>query len=98
MKEVNDNMQQNDDKPKYIRGKYSLGQKIATTKYNTAHYEQIILRVKTGQKERLKNIAQKKNMPLNVFIFDCIIKRLFDEDIESYNYLFSRDGEDNQEK
>lgn len=92
-------MQQNNDNPKYIRGKYSLGQKIATTKYNAAHYEQIILRVKTGQKERLKNIAQKKNMPLNAFIFDCIIKRLYDEDMESYNYLFDGDSEDgNQEK
>lgn len=92
-------MQPNNDNPKYIRGKYSIGQKIATKKYNEAHYDQIMVRVKAGQKERLKNIAQKKNMPLNAFIFDCIIKRLFDEDMESYNYLFSRDGEDdNQEK
>lgn len=92
-------MQPNNDNPKYIRGKYSIGQKIATKKYNEAHYDQIMVRVKAGQKERLKNIAQKKNMPLNAFIFDCIIKRLFDEDMESYNYLFDGDSDDgNQEK
>lgn len=92
-------MQLKKDEPLYKRGKYSLGQKISTKKYNEAHYDEIKLRVKAGQKERLKNIAQKKNMPLNAFIFDCIIKRLFDDDMESYNYLCDGDGEDdNQDK
>ncbi len=80
------------ENPLYIRGKYSEGQKISTKKYNAAHYDTINLRVKKGQRERLKEIAKKWGMPLNAFIFECVKKRLYEEDIGSFNYLFDGDG------
>lgn len=86
-------MPQKKENPLYIRGKYSLGQKISTTKYNKAHYDNITLRVQLGQKARLQKIAAEKNMSVNAFIFDCIIARLYDTDRKAYNYLLNDDKE-----
>ncbi len=58
----------NEEKPKYIRGKYSEGQKIATAKYNKANYDRIILYVKKGVKAEYAAIAEEVGMSLNAFI------------------------------
>lgn len=83
------------ENPLYIRGKYTEGQKISTTKYNKAHYDNITLRVLLGQKARLQKIAADKKMSVNAFVFDCIIARLYDTDREAYNYLLN--GESDEE-
>ncbi len=57
-----------ENKPKYIRGKYSEGQKIATAKYNKANYDRIILYVKKGVKAEYAAIAEEVGMSLNAFI------------------------------
>ncbi len=57
-----------ENKPKYIRGKYSEGQKIATAKYNKANYDRIILYVKKGVKAEYAAIAEEVGMSLNSFI------------------------------
>lgn len=84
------------ENPLYIRGKYTLGQKISTTKYNKAHYDNITLRVQLGQKARLQKIAKDKNMSVNAFIFDCIIARLYDTDRAAYDYLLNGDESDEE--
>lgn len=58
--------------PKYIRGKYSQGQKEATAKYNAKTYDEIKVRVKKGNKEGLKTIAAMFDMSLNNFILNAI--------------------------
>lgn len=58
--------------PKYIRGKYSQGQKEATAKYNAKAYDEIKVRVRKGNKEGLKTIAAMFNMSLNNFILNAI--------------------------
>lgn len=58
--------------PKYIRGKYSQGQKEATAKYNAKAYDEIKVRVKKGNKDSLKEIAAMFNMSLNNFILNAI--------------------------
>ncbi len=58
----------NEEKPKYIRGRYSEGQKIATAKYNKANYDRIILYVKKGVKAEYAAIAEEAGMSLNAFI------------------------------
>lgn len=58
--------------PKYIRGKYSQGQKEATAKYNAKAYDEIKVRVKKGNKDGLKEIAAMFNMSLNNFILNAI--------------------------
>lgn len=40
----------------------------ATAKYNAKAYEEIKLRVKTGQKEEIRNYAESKGMSLNGYI------------------------------
>ncbi len=57
-----------ENKPKYIRGKYSEGQKIATAKYNKANYDRIILYVKKGVKAEYAAIAEEVGMSLNSLI------------------------------
>lgn len=86
-------MPQKKENPLYIRGKYTLGQKISTTKYNKAHYDNITLRVQFGQKARLQKIAADKNTSVNAFIFDCIIAHLYETDRKAYDYLLNGDEE-----
>lgn len=89
-------MSQKKENPLYVRGKYTLGQKISTAKYNNAHYDNITLRVLAGQKSRLKKIASDLNTSVNAFIFDCIIARLYETDRKAYEYLLN--GDEEQEK
>lgn len=77
------------EEPLYIRGKYTVGQKNSTKKYNAAHYDSVIFRVKKGQKERLKAAADKNGMSLNVFLVECISKYLQEDDMDLYNYVFA---------
>lgn len=44
----------------------------AKNKYNAKAYDQIPLRVKTGEKEKIQAHAQKKGMSLNAYIVDLI--------------------------
>lgn len=64
--------------PKYIRGKYSQGQKESTAKYNAKAYDEIKVRVKKGNKEGLKEIAAMFNMSLNNFILNAIDSYIFE--------------------
>ncbi len=46
----------------------SEAQKRAVAKYNSAHYEQIPLKVKTGQKDAIKSHAEARGESVNGFI------------------------------
>ena len=46
----------------------------AKNKYNAKAYDQIPLRVKAGEKEKIKAHAQQKGMSLNAYIVDLIEK------------------------
>ena len=46
----------------------------AKNKYNAKAYDQIPLRVKAGEKEKIQAYAQKKGMSLNVYIVGLIEK------------------------
>lgn len=50
-------------------------------KYNKKAYDNIGLRVKSGEKEKLKAIAEEKGMSLNAFINYCIEKVIEDENL-----------------
>ena len=52
-------------------------QRKATAKYQKTHYEDIRLRVKKGEKERIKEHAEEQSESLNAFI-----KRAIEETIE----------------
>jgi len=52
-------------------GKTSTASK---NKYNAKAYEQIPLRVKTGQKDEIKAKADSRGMSLNAYIIDLIEK------------------------
>jgi len=54
--------------PRYIRGKYSEGQKEATAKYNAKAYDEIKTRVKKGEKEGIAIHAEKYDGSLNKFV------------------------------
>ena len=84
------------ENPLYIRGKYTVGQKISTTKYNNAHYDNITLRVQRGQKARLQKIAAELNTSVNALIFESILAHLYKTDRKAYDYLLN--GEEEQEK
>lgn len=43
-------------------------QTVASAKYNAKAYEEIKLRVKTGDKDRIKQYAESKGMSLNGYI------------------------------
>ena len=59
---------ENKKNPRYIRGKYSEGQKEATAKYNSKVYDQIVVRVTKGKKVELQAFAEKNGESLNGFI------------------------------
>jgi predicted HicB family RNase H-like nuclease len=54
--------------PRYIRGKYSEGQKEATAKYNAKTYDEIKTRVKKGEKADIAAHAEKSDGSLNKFM------------------------------
>lgn len=62
--------------PKYIRGKYSQGQKEATAKYNAKAYDEIKIRVKKGNKEVIKSAAEQEGKSLNSFINEAIDEKI----------------------
>lgn len=57
----------------------SDAQKKAVAKYNAANYEQIILRVKRGMKEKIRVHARRQGESLNGFI-DRAIKETMKRD------------------
>jgi predicted HicB family RNase H-like nuclease len=59
---------ENKKNPRYIRGKYSEGQKEATAKYNAKAYDQIPIRVPKGRKVEIQNHVEKQGESLNGFI------------------------------
>ena len=58
--------------PRYIRGKYSEGQKEATRKYNEKAYDRIELKVPKGKKDIIKAFAAKNGESLNGFVNKAI--------------------------
>jgi len=66
--------------PRYIRGKYSEGQKEATAKYNAKTYDQISVRISKGRKTELQTHADEQGESLNGFI-----NRAINEAIERDN-------------
>ena len=52
----------------------------AKNKYNAKAYDQIPLRVKAGEKEKLQAHAQQKGMSLNAYIVDLIKKDMRTEE------------------
>lgn len=57
--------------PKYIRGKYSQGQKEATAKYNAKAYDEIKVRVRKGKELLIMSIMYQRQvrrlMAKNIF-------------------------------
>ena len=51
----------------------SEAQKKAVAKYNSANYEQILVRVAKGEKERMTTHAEAQGESLNAFINRAII-------------------------
>jgi predicted HicB family RNase H-like nuclease len=54
--------------PRYIRGKYSEGQKVATAKYNAKAYDRLEMKVPKGEKESIVTHAEKHDGSLNKFL------------------------------
>lgn len=52
--------------------RYSESQNKATQKYISENYDQIIVRVKKGEREKYKRIAEEKNTSLNKLIVDFL--------------------------
>jgi thymidylate synthase ThyX len=71
---------ENKKNPRYIRGKYSEGQKEATAKYNAKAYDQIPIRVMKGRKTDIQAHAEEMCESLNGFI-----NRAINEAIERDN-------------
>ena len=59
---------ENEKSPRYIRGKYTEGQKESTRKYNEKAYDRIELKVTKGQKPILQEHAKSKGESLNSFV------------------------------
>ncbi len=51
---------------------YTEAQKRATAKYMKTNYEDIKIRVKKGERERYKNIAESKGLSLNQYVIGLI--------------------------
>lgn len=51
---------------------YSQSQKEATAKYNKKSYDDIKIRVKKGEKEKIKSYAQSLEKSINKYICDLI--------------------------
>jgi len=59
--------------PKYIRGQYTEAHKESTIKYLAAHYDTINgLRVRKGEKEKIKAHAESEGKALTRYILDLI--------------------------
>lgn len=54
----------------------SDARKRANTKYAKKAYETILLRVKKGQKDEIKAIAEQNGESLNGFILDATMKKI----------------------
>ena len=50
----------------------SEARKRANAKYNAKAYEQLMIRVKSGEKDRLKAYAESQGMSLNDFTCSCL--------------------------
>lgn len=50
----------------------SEARKRANAKYNAKAYEQLMIRVKSGEKDRLKLYAEQQGMSLNDFTCSCL--------------------------
>jgi len=50
----------------------SEARKRANAKYNAKAYEQLMIRVKTGERDRLKAYADGQGMSLNDFTCSCL--------------------------
>lgn len=50
----------------------SEARKRANAKYNAKAYEQLNIRLKTGERTSLQNYVDKSNMSLNNFVTSCI--------------------------
>lgn len=53
---------------------YTEAQKKATAKYHAKAYDEIKLRVKKGEKERISDHAQSKGLSVNSYIVGLIKK------------------------
>lgn len=51
-------------------------QKRAVAKYNAKSYDRIEIKVKKGEKEKIKAHAESRGMSLNAFIVEAIEKEL----------------------
>lgn len=61
-----------------------MGGKTSTqskNKYNAKAYEQLPIRVKTGEKDKIKSHAEKKGMSLNAYVIE-LIKRDMDVSVD----------------
>lgn len=54
----------------------SDAQKRATAKYEKKAYDTILLRVKKGQRDEIKAIAEEHGESLNSFILDAVAKKI----------------------
>ena len=59
-------------KNQVIAVKYSDAQKEATARYNKKTYDRININVKKGQRQVIKDFAEKQGKSLNRFICDLI--------------------------
>ncbi len=77
------------ENPKYIKGKYTEGTKESVAKYNAAHYDSIRVRVQKGRLERLKAIAEKQRTSVNNLYNTALLKYLYENYPEDFEYLTS---------
>ncbi len=56
-------------------------QREATARYNRKTYERVELRVKKGQREIIRQAAERSGKSLNRFILDLVAKELGNDDI-----------------
>ena len=66
----------NQKEPKYIRGKYTQGQKESTKKYQAKAYDSILVRFKKGEKTLLQEFATLHGYSLNNFIVTAVFSYL----------------------
>ncbi len=69
-------VEEKNQKPRTVRGKYCETQRVATNKYLKENY--FTVRLKRSDKERIEQAATALNMSRTAFIQDCIYRRVYE--------------------
>jgi len=75
--------------PRYIRGKYSEGQKESTAKYQAKAYDDIKMRVTKGKKYDLQVHAESQGESLNGFLNRAVNETIERDNLSNNNLFFN---------